>query len=56
LKAQFHRQQQKSGLAPTSECDPFQSEEQVYSRGTVKARYRRALHRWCGAATSRDGF
>src|SRR5579871_5429084 len=40
LNARYHRQQQKSGLAPTSKCDPLQSEVQVYSRSTVKARYR----------------
>ena len=33
------REQQKSGLAPTYSCDPLQSENRVYSRGTVNARY-----------------
>src|SRR5262249_54027932 len=33
-----NRRQQKSGLAPTLSCDPFPSEERVYSQNTVKAR------------------
>src|SRR2546421_378008 len=36
-----NRRQQKSGLVAHSSCDPLQSEIRVYSRRTVKARYRR---------------
>src|SRR6266849_9662983 len=34
-----NRRQQKSGLAAHSSCDPLQSENRVYSRCTVNARY-----------------
>src|SRR5215813_15615242 len=35
-----NRRQQKSGLAPTLSCDPFPSEERVYSGSTVKSKIR----------------